>query len=345
MQLALLDLSRKDLTAAAKTIGQIRARWKEAAAADLLDAQLALASEDPRAAAVHLEAALAKDPNNKVALFWKALLDERNGAKGKASQALQTIVKDKPVKEIEDGLSLTRAAEWALADMALQNQDLDSAIKRFEGLVQANPGSDLDRAARWKLVAARAGRGDGAKAKAEVAELLASPKTTAEERVQAADFYRRQGDDAACRAQLDLVLKADPTNTGAVAYKALALASKGQPEQAAALIRKTLATAEGPALEPLPDAGRRREPRRAQGPGPGPRPEGPGRRARQGPEERRAGPGQVSGPEAHEGPQRRRRSSRPPPRPTRRGRCGACWPRSIARRRTTPAPRPSSWTS
>jgi cellulose synthase operon protein C len=246
VQLALLDISRKDLTAAAKTIARIRSRWKEAAAADLLDARLALASEDPRAAAVHLESALAKDPNNKVAVLWKAVLDERNGAKRKASQALQGIIRDKPVKEIEDGLSLTRAAEWALADMALQNQDHDAAIKGFEGLVQANPGGDLDRAARWKLVAARAGRGDGVKAKAEVAELLTSPKTTADERVQAADFYRRQGDDAACRAQLDIVLKADPTNTGAVAYKALALASKGKPDEAAALIRKTLAVAKAP---------------------------------------------------------------------------------------------------
>lgn len=241
VQLALLDLSRKDLTAAAKSIAEIRSRWKEAAAADLLDAQLSLANEDPRAAAVHLEAALAKDPNNKVAMLWKAMLDDRNGAKGKATQALQTILRDKPVKEIEDGLSLTRAAEWALADMALQNHEFDASIKRFEGVVQANPGGDLDRAARWKLVAARAGSGDGATARAEVAALLTSKKTTAEERVQAADFYRRQGDDAACRAQLDIVLRDDPANTGAVAYKALALASKGKPEEAASLIRATLA--------------------------------------------------------------------------------------------------------
>lgn len=242
VQLALLDLSRKDLTAAAKSIAVIRSRWKEAAAADLLDAQLALANEDPRGAAVHLEAALAKDPSNKVAMLWKAMLDDRNGAKGKATQALQTILKDKPVKEIEDGLSLTRAAEWALADMALQNHDFDASIKRFEGVVHDNLGGDLDRAARWKLVAARAGGGDGVTAKAEVAALLASKKTTADERVQAADFYRRQGDEAACRAQLDIVLKDDPSNTGAVAYKALALASTGKPEEAATLIRKTLAS-------------------------------------------------------------------------------------------------------
>jgi predicted Zn-dependent protease len=240
VELANLDITRKDFDSAAKTIAQIRARWKEIAAADVLEAQLALASENPRAASVHLAAALAKDPNNKVVLLWKAILDERNGAKGKATQGLESILRDKPVKEIEEGLSLTRAAEWALADMALQNQNLDDAIKRFEILVQANPGGDLDRAARWKLVAARAGKGDSEKAKAEVAELLAAPKTTLEERVQAADFYRRQGDDPSCLTQLEKVLKEKPDHTGALAYKALALASRGKPEEAVAVLRKAL---------------------------------------------------------------------------------------------------------
>ena len=240
VELANLDITRKDFDSAAKTIAQIRARWKEIAAADVLEAQLALAKENPRAASAHLDAALAKDPNNKVVLLWKAILDERNGAKGKAAQGLESILRDKPVKEIEDGLSLTRAAEWALADMALQNQNLDDAIKRFEGLVQANPGSDLDRAARWKLVAARAGKGDSEKAKSEVAELLGSPKTTVEERVQAADFYRRQGDDANCLTQLEIVLKDKPDHTGALAYKALALASRGKPEEAVAVLRRAL---------------------------------------------------------------------------------------------------------
>ncbi len=247
VQVAMLDLSRKDYDATARTIAQIRARWKEAAAADLLDAQLALAKQDPKAAAAFLKAALDKDPNNKVALFWKALLDERTGSQARASQALETIVKDKPVKEIDAGLSLTTAANWALADMALNNQDLDNAIRRFEGMLQAGGGADLDRAIRWKLVTARAGKGDSTQAKAEVAKLLSDPKTTPEERVQAADFYRRQGDDALSLAQLDRVLKADPNHTGAVAYKALTLASKGNPDEASALLRSAIA---GPKPQP-----------------------------------------------------------------------------------------------
>ena len=82
VQLALLDLQRKDYQKATATIAEIRGRWKESATADLLDAQVALGSGNPRAASVHLDNALGKDPNNKVALFWKALLDERNGGQG-----------------------------------------------------------------------------------------------------------------------------------------------------------------------------------------------------------------------------------------------------------------------
>ncbi|MDB5350388.1 MAG: hypothetical protein JWN86_1635 [Planctomycetota bacterium] len=240
-ELAILDITGRDFDAAAKTIAQIRARWKEASTADLLDAQLALARENPRAAASHLEAALKKDPNNKVAQLWKAILDERSGGHAKASQALESILKDQPVKEIEDGLSLTTAAKWALADMALQNQDLETAIRRFESLLQGGQSKDLDRSVRWKLVAARAGRGELEQAKADVAALLASPTTTPDERVQAADFYRRHGDDASCMAQLDSVLKADPSHTGAIAYKALSLASKDRPDDAVKVLRSAIA--------------------------------------------------------------------------------------------------------
>lgn len=246
VQLALLDLGRKQPAEAARTIAKIRDRWKEAAVADLLDAQLSLAGDDPQAAAKHLDAALKKDPNNKVALFWKALLDERSGAKAKASQALESILKDQPVKEIDDNLSLATAARWALADMALQNQDLDVAIGRFEGLLKEREAGELNRSVRWKLVAAHAAKGEVAQAKAEVARLVAEPGTTHEERVRAADFYRRQGEEAACLAQLDRVLKADPSHAGAVAYKALALAAQEKPDEASALLRKAIASGRPP---------------------------------------------------------------------------------------------------
>ncbi len=246
VQLALLDMNRRDLEGASKTIARIRARWKEAASADLLDAQLALASENPQGAATALDAALKKDPNNKVALFWKAMIDERSGASAKAAQVYESILKDQPVKEIDNGLSLTTAARLALADMALQNQDVDGAISRFQGILKGGAG-EMDRAVRWKLIAAMAAKGQDAQARAEVARLVASPATSAEDRVQAAEFFRRQGDDASGLAQLDLALKKDPANTGAVAYKAMMLASKDKAADASALIRKAMAASAQPA--------------------------------------------------------------------------------------------------
>ncbi len=246
VQLAMLDLGRKDMAGAAKTIAQIRARWKEAAAADLLDAQLALAEGRAQAASAHLDAALKKDPNDKVALFWKALLDERSGEQARASKSLESILKDQPVKEIDDGLSLATAARWALADIALQNQNLDVAISRFEGLLRDGDASSVNRSVRWKLVTANAAKGNLAQAKAEVARLVAEPEATDQEKVQAADFYRRHNDLPACMAQLDAVLKQTPNHRGALAYKALALASTDKADEASDLLRKAMETGDQP---------------------------------------------------------------------------------------------------
>ena len=75
VELALLDLKQKDYPAVTSTIAKIRSRWKEAASADLLEAQLAIEQKNLVAAAAAFDAALKKDPNDKVALFWKAQLD------------------------------------------------------------------------------------------------------------------------------------------------------------------------------------------------------------------------------------------------------------------------------
>ncbi len=48
VQLALLELAAKDYDAVAASIAKVRARWKDAATGDLLDAQLALARNDLR---------------------------------------------------------------------------------------------------------------------------------------------------------------------------------------------------------------------------------------------------------------------------------------------------------
>jgi predicted Zn-dependent protease len=248
VQLALLDLGQNDHEAVARTIKQIRNRWKEAAAADLLDAQLAMFKNQPRAAAGFLEAALKKDPGNKVALFWKAQLDDRNGSSAEAARVFEEIVKEKPVKELDEGLSLTTAAHWALATMALENQDADEAIVRLEAMLKGGDSPDMARAVRWQLAAARDAKGQWPAARAEIEALLKDPKVKATtlERVRAANFYRVHGEVAAAAAQLDLVLKAEPGYTPAIALRAYLLAEKA-PDQASALIRKAMAGQKQPA--------------------------------------------------------------------------------------------------
>ncbi len=240
VQLALIDLERKDYEAVGQTIATIRRRWSESSAADLLEAQLAFSQRDLKAASTHLDAAIAKDPNNKVALYWKAQLDQLSGSDTQAREVFESIVKDQTVKEIDRGLPLAAAAQWSLATMAMENRDYDAAIARFEALLRDSGASELARVVRWKLATARAAKGDVARAKAEVLALLNDPKTTLDERTQAADFYRAAGDEKSAEAQLDLVLKAEPTNPAAVAYRALLWASQGKATQAAASIRAVI---------------------------------------------------------------------------------------------------------
>ena len=235
VQLALLDLRQKDYNAVAATIAKIRSRWKEAAAGDLLEAQLALDQGNPAAASAAFDAALKKDPNNKMVLFWKAQLDSRIGAAPEAARTLEEIVKERPTKELDPGLTLTAAAESALANLAFASGDLDSAIDRFEDLKNGGAGA-LGRADRWQLVAAYVAKGQWDTAKQEMNALLNDLKSppTNDERVGAADIYRRRGDLAAAQAQLDLVLKVNPVHPAAVITQASMLADAKKLDAAAA---------------------------------------------------------------------------------------------------------------
>ena len=114
--------------AVATTIAKIRSRWKEAAAGDLLEAQLALDQKNLAAAAAFFDAALKKDPNNKLVQFWKAQLDSRTGSASEAARTFEAIARERPVKEVDSGLSLMSAAQSALANLALENGDIDAAI-------------------------------------------------------------------------------------------------------------------------------------------------------------------------------------------------------------------------
>ncbi len=240
VQLALLEMSERNYPGVEKAIRQIRNRWKDAAAADLLDAQLSFSRGNPKAANEFLDSALKKDPSNKVALFWKAQLDDLTGSGADAQRIFEQLVRDRPVKELDAGLPLAVAAEWSLASRALDKQDYEQAITRFQTLLSDSEAVELSRSIRWKLATAYAAQGQSKEARHEVDLLLADPKVTPDERVRAADVYRNQGDEASANAQLDLVLKANPGHPGAVAYRSLMLTSKGQTESAVRLIRSAL---------------------------------------------------------------------------------------------------------
>ena len=242
VQLALLDLKRRDYHAVATTIAKIRKRWSEAAAADLLEAQVALDQGDISAAVTHFDAALKKDPNNKLVQFWKAQLDSRNGSSTEAARAFEAITKDRPTKEIDPGLSLMAAAQSALANLALQNGDLDGAIHRFEDLRKGDDSGSLARSDRWQLVAAYSAKDQWPAARREIAALLGDPKAPPrpEERVRAANFYRLHKEEAAALGELDAVLKKDPAHPAAVVTRASMLVEAKKLAEASSLLRKAI---------------------------------------------------------------------------------------------------------
>ena len=87
----------------------------------MLDAQIALKRGKTSEAVEHFNAALKKDPNNKIVQYWKAQLDGRNGSVAEAARVLEDIVRDKPVKEVDSGTTLLAAAQSALAGLSLQS--------------------------------------------------------------------------------------------------------------------------------------------------------------------------------------------------------------------------------
>ena len=154
VQLAGLELDLGRIDEAAAVVDKIRARWKDSATVNILDAQLALRRGKIDEAIEHFNAALRKDPGNKIVQYWKAKLDSSAGSVVEATRALEGIVRDKPVKEVEAGTTLQSAAESALAGLSLQARDFDDAIRRFEELKRSSGTGTLSRGDRWKLITA-----------------------------------------------------------------------------------------------------------------------------------------------------------------------------------------------
>ena len=246
VQIGLLDLKRRDYEAANATIAKIRSRWKEAAAADLLEAQLALEQGNMPEASARFDAALKKDPSNKMIQYWKAQVDTRNGATAEAVRSLEQISRDRPVKEVEAGVSLMAAAQSALANLALSSGDVDGAIQRYEGLLKSGDAGAQARNDRWQLISAYAAKGREEQAQSEIASLLNDAKNppTLDERVRAANFYRLHDQPDAARAQLDYVLKKDPANPSAAVTRAYLLIQDKHLDQAAGVLEGAIAATE-----------------------------------------------------------------------------------------------------
>ncbi|MHB1558985.1 MAG: tetratricopeptide repeat protein [Isosphaeraceae bacterium] len=254
IQLAALELNAGRIEAASAVVAKIRARWKDSASVDVLEGQIALRRGKTAEAVAHFNAALKKDPNNKIVQYWKARIDSRNGSEGEAARALEEIVRDRPVKEVDDGTTLLSAAQSALAGLSLQSRDFDEAIRRFEELKRSSRTGTLSREDRWKLITAYVNKDQWSTAKREIAAILNNAKEppSNEERVRGASLYRQQGESAAAMAQLDYVLKVDPTNPSAVVTRAYILLQDKQPDQSAAVLRSAIERASGDAKKPAP---------------------------------------------------------------------------------------------
>ena len=241
VQLALLELAEKDYDAVAASIAKVRSRWKDAPTRDLLDAQLALAKKDLTAASGFFDAALKKDPSNKIVQFWKAQLDGRSDPQG-ASKVFESLANGDSIKELEAGISLATASQSALAGMAMDGGDLDTAIARYRGMLKEAANPALARPIRWQIVLALAAKKEWPAAKEEINALLKDPKSppTLEELVRAATFFRLNKEDDVALNLADQVLKADPTYSGATVTRAEILARGGKHAEAIATIKRAL---------------------------------------------------------------------------------------------------------
>lgn len=245
--LTMMEIEHGNLDSAAAVIARIRARWKDAATADVLEAQLALKNKNLVSAREHFAKALKKDPSNKIVQYWKAQLDSQSGNAGEATQALESIAHSKPIKEVETGVTLESAAQSALANLSLRSGNFDDAIRRFEELKRASQNGTLSREDRWQLITAYAAKGQWPVAKREIATILNDAKNppTNDERVRGSNFYRQNKEEQAAQAQLDYVLKADPGHSAAAVTNAFFQNRAKQGDRAIAVLRKAIETTKG----------------------------------------------------------------------------------------------------
>ena len=181
-----------------------------------------------------------RDPDNKIVQFWKAQLDSRTGSVPEAAKALEELVKNRPTKEVDTGVSLMSAAQSALANLSLQTGNLDDAIRRFEELKRNSQSGTLSRSDRWQLITAYVAKGQWPVARRELAAILNDTKNppTDDERVRGANLYRQHKDEATALALLDYVLQGQSHEPGAVVMRSFIFLKARKYDEAAGLLRK-----------------------------------------------------------------------------------------------------------
>ena len=153
------------------------------------------------------------------------------------------------------------AAQSALANLSLQTENFDDAIRRFEELKRNSETGSLNRFDRWQLITAYVARDRWPLAKRELATILNDTKNppSDDERVRGANIYRQHKEDAAALAQLDYVLKVNPTNPGAVVTRSYIFLSAKKYDESAQILRRAIELASGQEGQAggrlLPDAG------------------------------------------------------------------------------------------
>ncbi len=265
VRLAGLQIAREAFDEAAETIAEIRERWDDPAVADLLEAQRAIQQGRNQPALGHLETALQKDPSNKVAQYYRAVLQRQMGVTDQAEATLQGLAQSNTIKDLDPGLSLKQAAEISLAQIALDRGEPDEAVVRLQQVLDGTLNPERTKPIRWRLVSAleRAGRWDQARAEidrileAVDAQTSPDPSTEADgpidDYVRAASFYRQHGQTDEALQLLEQALAVEPTDEAAAVTRATLLADQGQLDQARAGLRQTLERVEQESQTPGPN--------------------------------------------------------------------------------------------
>ncbi len=250
VQLALLELKQKDYAAVSNAIAKIRARWKEAAAADLLEAQLSTFEQGNLSDALGpLRCQSAQERPGQQArpvLEGADRQQARRALEQKRRNAFESRPRGSTRARFRDSPHRRRAT-LALANLAAPEQrPRRSAIRRSQEPPQpaapllpgAGPGRSL--AARRGLLrqGAVAARPQGDRGAPERSQTSPRQRRTCS---RAANYYRLNKEEDAAIAQLDYVLKNAPGHPSAVVSRAYMLSEQSKSDQAIALIRNAIA--------------------------------------------------------------------------------------------------------